>query len=149
MTKMKECMKAISQPKCASGALLLLRLVAGVAFLYHGYGKITNPFDWMQGAPVPGILQALAAIAEFGGGIALILGALIPLAMLGLAITMAVATCMHAFVMKDPFVAQGPGQGSYELALLYFAIAIMFMAVGPGKFSVDSKLFGERQAKSC
>src|SRR5262249_6856661 len=31
----------------ASAGMLGLRLVAGSAFLFHGWGKITNPFAWM------------------------------------------------------------------------------------------------------
>jgi putative oxidoreductase len=55
-----------------SVGLLLLRLVMGAAFLFHGWGKIQTPLGWMgPDAPVPGILQALAAVAEFGRGMAL------------------------------------------------------------------------------
>ncbi len=111
----------------------------------HGWGKIQNPFGWMgDGAPVPGFFQFLAALSEFGGGIALLIGLLIPLAMLGLSITMIVAVSMHAFVLKDPFVASEKGQGSYELAAIYLMIAVMFMLSGPGRFSLDRKFFGTK-----
>jgi putative oxidoreductase len=145
-----ECCKKFFQPSQqsnkASYVLLLLRIVVGLAFMYHGWGKIQTPFSWMgPDAPVPGFFQLLAAISEFGGGLALILGAVTSLAMVGLAITMLVATAMHAFVMKDPFVASGPGQGSYELALVYFCVALMFLVIGPGKYSVDAKLFCHKQ----
>lgn len=124
---------------------LLLRIVCGLGMAMHGWGKIQNPFGWMgDGAPVPGFFQLLAAISEFGGGIALLIGLLIPLAMLGLSITMLVAVSMHAFVLKDPFVASGPGQGSYELASIYLMVAIMFMLSGPGRFSLDRKFFGTK-----
>ena len=77
----------------ASVALLLLRVVAGVGMAMHGWGKIQNPFHWMDGAasPAPGVFQALAALSEFGGGIALALGALTPIAAAGVLSTMAVA----------------------------------------------------------
>jgi putative oxidoreductase len=82
-----------------STGLLLLRIVAGLAFMFHGWGKIKNPTGWMgPDANIPGILQALAAISEFGGGLAWILGALTPLASFGLACTMAVAAYTHAVV---------------------------------------------------
>ncbi|HSN54816.1 MAG TPA: DoxX family membrane protein, partial [Candidatus Sulfomarinibacteraceae bacterium] len=49
------------------GALLLLRLVAGLAFMFHGWGKIQNPFGWMgPDGFAPGFLQGLAALSEFG-----------------------------------------------------------------------------------
>ncbi len=133
------------QAKCASLALLLLRLVAGTAFMFHGWGKIQSPLSWMPpDSPVPGFLQFLAALAEFGGGLAWVFGALTSLASVGLIFTMIVATALHAVVMGDPFVASGPGMGSYELALLYLVISILFLIMGPGKYSVDQKLFGER-----
>ena len=67
-----------------SVGLLGLRLVMGAAFMFHGWPKIQNPLGWMgPEAPVPAILQALAALAEFGGGMALIVGLLTRLASLG------------------------------------------------------------------
>jgi len=128
-----------------STGLLILRLVAGLAFMFHGWGKIQNPTGWMgPNATIPGVFQALAAVSEFGGGLAWMLGVLTPLASFGLACTMAVAAYMHAFVMKDPFVATGPGKGSYELAGLYLCVAILFLLAGPGRFSLDRLLFPRR-----
>ncbi len=139
----KTCMKVNSQPKCASTALFIVRLIAGVAFALHGWGKIQAPFGWMgPEAPIPGILQALAAISEFGGGIAWIVGLLTPLASLGIFFTMSFAVFTHAVQRGDPFVGQGGP--SYELALVYWGIAVLLMVVGPGKYSLDSKVFGEK-----
>lgn len=124
--------------------LLLLRVVTGVAFMLHGWGKIQNPFAWMgpQGfAPAP--LQALAALSEFGGGLALVLGLLTPLAALGISCTMAVAVSVHAFMRGDPFVHKTGGP-SYEPAAIYLCIALVFVALGPGRFSLDRRLFGPR-----
>lgn len=138
--------KTKNMPIRFSAALLLLRLVAGLAFVYHGYGKIQNPFDWMgPQAGTPGILQALAALSEFGGGIAWMLGLLTPLASFGLACTMAVAIHMHAIVLGDPFVPQGPG-GSYELASVYLCVSILFLLIGPGSFSLDRLVFGKKDS---
>ena len=124
--------------------LLLIRLVGGVAFMIHGWGKIQNPFAWMGAeAPVPGFLQALAALSEFGGGLAWILGLLTPLACLGLASTMAVAAFMHAIQWGHPFVATGGGP-AYELALVYFCVAVLLFALGPGRLSLDRVIFGVR-----
>lgn len=127
-----------------SVGLLILRLVAGLAFIFHGYGKITNPFGWMPAeSGVPGILQALAAVSEFGGGIAWMLGILTPLASFGLACTMAVAVWMHAVVLRDPFVPQGPGS-SYELVSIYLCIAVLLLLSGPGRISLDRAVFGKK-----
>lgn len=130
----------------ADAALLLLRVVAGLAFMLHGWKKIQNPFGWMGPDPfAPGPLQALAALSEFGGGLAWILGLLTPLASLGLACTMAVAFATHAFVRGDPFVS-ATGGPTYELAALFFCIAVLLLTVGPGKFSLDRRIFGSAAA---
>lgn len=125
-------------------ALLLIRVVAGLAFMLHGWGKIQNPFGWMgPDGFAPGPFQALAALAEFGGGLAWILGLLTPLASLGIASTMAVAFSFHAVVRGDPFVSMTGGP-SFELAAVYFCIALLLLAVGPGRASLDRALFGPR-----
>ena len=143
-SKFKSFLQPWALPTIPSLALLFLRLVVGIAFLYHGSGKISAPFAWMPPeAGVPAILQFLAAVSEFGGGLALVLGLLTSFAMLGLASTMIVATHMHAMVRQDPFVS-ATGGPSFELALVYLAIALMFMALGAGKFSIDAKIFGQK-----
>jgi putative oxidoreductase len=129
----------------ASAGLLVLRLVAGLAFMFHGYGKIQDPFGWMgPNANIPGVLQALAAVSEFGGGLAWMLGLATPLASFGLACTMTVAVWLHAVMLHDPFVASKPGGGSYELASVYLCVAVLLLLAGPGKFSLDQMLFGGR-----
>jgi putative oxidoreductase len=142
-------MKTIEQFKSlrlsagVSVGLLILRLVAGLAFMYHGYGKIQNPFGWMgPNAGVPGVFQALAAVSEFGGGLAWILGLLTPLASFGLACTMTVAVWTHANVLHDPFVSLQGGR-SYELAGAYLCVSVLLLLAGPGRFSVDRVVFGE------
>ncbi len=124
------------QDSRVSLALLILRLVFGVAMVAHGWGKIQNPMAW-AGENFPGILQLLAAVAEFGGGIAWIIGCLVPLASFGIFCTMAMAVYVHAAVKGDPFI------GGYELALVYLAFAVAMMIAGPGKYSVDNKIFNK------
>jgi putative oxidoreductase len=142
---MKRFFAVPGQSTFASLALLVLRLVAGSAFMLHGWGKIQSPFNWMgPDAPVPGIFQLLAAISEFGGGLAWILGLLTPLASLGILCTMAVAFSFHTFQLGDPFVASGPGQGASEPAAVYLVVALVLLAVGPGRFSLDRQIFGAR-----
>lgn len=132
------------QSSFGDAALLVARLVGGTAFMVHGWGKIQNPFSWMgPDADVPGLLQALAALSEFGGGLAWVLGLLVPLASLGIAFTMAVAVYSHAVLWSHPFVAAGGGP-AYELALVYLCISVLFMALGPGRMSLDRVVFGPR-----
>lgn len=121
-----------------SAGLLILRLVAGSALMLHGLPKLSNPFGWMgPDSWAPGILQALAVLSEAGGGLALVLGLLTPLASLGVASTMAVAAMTHAN-MGHPFVGKG---GSFELPLTYLAVAVLVLCAGPGRLAVDSLLF--------
>jgi putative oxidoreductase len=125
-------------------ALLLLRVVVGLAFTIHGWGKVQHPFDWMgPDGFAPNYLQALAAVSEFGGGIAWILGLLTPLASLGIACTMGVAFWMHTFMRGDPFVSPTGGMSS-EPAAAYFCIAFLLLSMGPGRISLDRVLFGRR-----
>lgn len=130
-------------PKTQDFALLALRVVAGLAFVLHGWPKIQNPFGWMgPDSFAPAIFVALAALSEFGGGIAWMLGFLTRLASLGIASTMVVAVYVHAVLKGDSFVGK-PGEGSYELALVYLCIAALLFATGPGKHSVDNFLAGK------
>jgi putative oxidoreductase len=125
-----------------SVGLLLLRVVMGAAFLFHGWPKIQNPFEWLPPqAHVPAVFQALAAVAEFGGGMALIVGLLTRLASLGIASNMIVALAMVHLPHGDPFVSK-PGQVSFEPAAVYLACAILVLLLGPGRFSLDAFLFG-------
>jgi putative oxidoreductase len=127
--------------RVGSVGLFLLRLVMGVAFMFHGWPKIQNPLAWMgPESPVLGILQALAALAEFGGGMALIAGFLTRLASLGIMSNMIVALGMVHLPHGDPFVSKAGGP-SYELAAVYLACAVLFVLLGPGRFSVDAILF--------
>ena len=127
--------------------LLLVRLVMGAAFILHGWPKIQNPLGWMNamgGSSVPSFLQALAALAEFGGGIALVLGLLTPIAAFGIVCQMLGALLLVHFPKGDPFIAPAPGASSYELALVYLVMAVLLIAMGPGRWSLDAFLFGER-----
>ena len=126
-------------PLIPSFSLLFVRLIMGSAFILHGLPKIQAPFNWAgPDAAIPGFLLFLAAVSEFFGGIGLILGFLTPLVSLGLICTMGFATYFHAVINGDPFVGQGV---SYELALVYLGLSVMFLIIGPGMHSVDRALF--------
>jgi putative oxidoreductase len=122
--------------------ILLIRLIAGFAFLRHGWPLIHHPLTWMgPDSSVPGFFQFLAALSEFGGAISWILGLLTRLGALGIACTMTVAVAMHRFVLRDPFVNM-TGGSSYELASVYLGIALLLLIAGPGRISLDRKVFG-------
>ena len=132
-----------------AAGLFAIRFVAGAAMALHGWPKITNPTGWMGPDPgIPAPLIAAAAVAEFGGGICWMLGLLTPLFSLMLLGTMGTAAGMVHIPAGDPFVATKQGQGSWELAAVYFAVSLLLLLAGPGKFSLDYFLFGRRRAPS-
>ncbi len=128
--------------------LLLARVGLGVMFMLHGWPKITGgPEKWekLGGAMstfgidfAPVFWGFMAAFAEFGGGLLLAVGFMSRGALALLVITMIVATLKH--------VAGGDAFGKWSHAA---EAAIMFTALfltGPGRFSLDAKLFGEPEA---
>jgi putative oxidoreductase len=119
--------------------LLALRLVVGIAFILHGLPKIQNPMRWM-GDKVNPVLQLAAAVVEFGGGIALIVGFLTPIAAALLVIDMIFALALVHLPKGDKFV--NPGGGFFELPLVYLVVMIGLIATGPGRYSLDSLLWG-------
>ena len=141
---LKRFLSAPSYSTSADVALFLLRLVVGGAFIWHGAGKIQNPFGWMgPHAFAPAPFQALAALAEFGGGLLLVFGFLTRLGAIGIAAVMAVAIMMHAVMLRDPFISD-TGRSSWEQAATYFAVMVLLKAIGPGYVSVDHHWFGEK-----
>lgn len=130
----------------AAVGLLVLRVVVGLGLMMHGWNKIQNPFGWMNkpGAPsdIPGFMQALAALGEFGGGLGLIVGLLTPLAALGVIFTM-----LGAYFIShqgDPWIKPG-AKGTWELASLYFIMALTILLTGPGRYSLDAIIFGKKR----
>ena len=140
---MKKLFMARQFPVTVDGAVFGLRFVCGLAFVLHGWGKIQNPMAWMgPDAPVPGVFQLLAAVSEFGGGIAWLLGLLTPLASLGILATMTVAAGTH-IMNGDPFVSHGGA--AWELAGVYWMVALFLVLAGPGGLSLDRYVFGKRK----
>ena len=124
----------------AAAGLFALRLAAGAALMFHGWAKIHNPTGWMGPAStVPGFMQALAAVAEFGGGLALVLGLLTTIAAFGIVCDMVGALALVHVPHGDPFV--GMGGPSMELAILYLGMGLLFMLAGPGSWSLDALFF--------
>ena len=143
----KQFFSVPEQGKAASMALLLLRIVVGLAFMHHGWGKIQHPTSWMgEESTTPAVFQLLAAVSEFGGGLAWILGLLTPLAALGILATMTVAAWMVAVEGGYPFVSSTGGP-AFELPLVYLSIALLLISAGPGRWSLDRVLFGPRPAE--
>lgn len=125
----------------ADWALLILRLVIGVIFVYHGMAK------WAMEEPTT--IMTILKFAEPIGGIALILGVLTQLAALGLSIIM-----VGAIYMK----ATGFGQGAFDLLgtfgegpkwefdLMVLAGCIALVIMGAGRLSLDALIFKGKNA---
>jgi putative oxidoreductase len=133
--------------------LLIIRLVFGAGIMLHGWQKLHMdgaPFQWMGPNGPPAFLQGLSVLAEFGGGIAIMLGLLTPLASFGLTCNMLVAIFMVHVAHGDPFVGSRQHPGSFEPAADYLAVAICLLIAGPGCLSLDAlifrPLFGKRAA---
>ncbi|GAA2610563.1 DoxX family protein [Actinomadura fulvescens] len=123
--------------------LLIGRLALGAIFIAHGWQKLTDTghaavtkmFDGI-GIPLPSVAAAFATWVELLGGIALVLGVLVPLAGLLLAIDMAGAFWyVH---MDKGFFAD---KGGYEFVMILGATALALALTGAGRFSLDGMLF--------
>lgn len=111
-----------------------LRVVAGLLLaLLHGSGKVPPSEQLIGGVtalgfPAPTLFAWLAGLAELAGGIFLAVGFLTRPSALVIAFTMLVAVFgTHA---ADPVNVK-------ELGLLYLVIAVIFLARGAGRWSVD------------
>jgi putative oxidoreductase len=131
-----------------STATAILRLVLGVVFFAHGAQKMLGWFGgfgfsgtmgFFTGTMhIPAPLALLAIVAEFFGGLGLILGLLTRIAAFGIAVNMLVAIAMvhspFGFFMNWSGTQRGEG---IEYHLLVLAITVFLMIRGAGAFSVD------------
>jgi putative oxidoreductase len=119
-------------------ALLLLRIVIGVAFVLHGAPKMAHASTWMDGMPhhPPAFLQETAAVAEFFGGLLLIAGIATRVAAALIAVDMIVAIVTVHLPAHAPLVtAHGD---SMELPFVYLFATVALVLAGPGRWSFDA-----------
>ena len=121
-------------------ALLLLRLALGAAFIIHGYPKLFKGLagfaGWLESIGIkPGKFWALvAAVAEFFGGIAIVLGAFTQIAAALIAVDMLVAMT-KVKLGKVKFVELE--KSGWELDLIYLAASAILLTFGPGRYALD------------
>ena len=111
----------------------LLRIMAGLAFLEHGTGKLLH-FP----AGLPFIDQLPAGLLYFTGTIELVGGLLITIGLF----TRPVAFVLSGFMAFAYFMAHFPRSffpaiNGGEAALLYCFIFLFLAAAGPGPWAVD------------
>ena len=121
--------------------LTLLRVVLGIIFTYHGYGKLfvkgslpgTAQFFAAIGIPLANYAAVLVAFVEFFGGLALILGVFTRWASVLLLLEMLVA--LFKVHLKQGFFIS-PAAYGYEFILLILAVLVVILFSGPGSLSV-------------
>lgn len=117
--------------------LLLVRITVGLAFILHGWPKMQHPFSWANGIlPAPPIFQLAAALAEFVGGIAILVGLATRLFAFLLFCDMLTAIALVKIPHGARFVATHGGR-SYELESMYLISAILLFLTGPGRYAIE------------
>ena len=136
-----------------SWSLLVIRLGLGIIFFAHGAQKVLGWFGghglkgtigyFQQALKIPPALTVLAALTEFLGGIALIVGFLGRPAAIGLIIVMLVAIAkVHS--ANGFFVnwSMQPGKGhGFEMNFALIAMALAVLIGGAGMFSIDRMIY--------
>ena len=134
-----------------------LRLIVGYGFMQHGFAKLSKGPEAFAAilhaisVPAPHLMAWVTILVEVFGGLAVLLGALVPLASLPMAAVLLVAI----FTVHLPYgfssiklmsVTNGHAQfgpPGYEVNLLYIACLAALVLGGSGPFSVDG-LIGKR-----
>jgi putative oxidoreductase len=135
-----------------------LRLIVGFGFMQHGFAKLFRGPDAFAvvlhniGVPAPHLMAWLTTLIEIFGGVAVLLGALIPLASLPMAAVLLVAM----FTVHLPYgfssiklmsVTAGRAQfgpPGYECNLLYLACLAALVIGGSGPMAIDGYLTKKR-----
>jgi putative oxidoreductase len=135
-------------------AALPLRAIVGFGFVAHGYAKVVKGPDYFVGilhalgVPAPHFLGWATILVELVGGVAVLLGAFVPLVSVPMGTILLVATLTvhlpYGFSsIKLLSVTNGRaqfGQPGYETDLLYLACLAALTLGGSGPFAVDRLL---------
>lgn len=116
----------------------ILRVVAGVLLVTHGFGKISNPFGAVGMVEslgfYPGAFWSpLLAATEFFGGILIAIGLFTRPAAFAAMIVLLVTVYFHGIVKAE-------GLGGAEKSILWAAIFLFFAVRGGNAHSVDAKM---------
>jgi len=120
---------------------LVLRVWVGANFVIHARPKIQSmpqTIQSMKGLGVPAGATYAATALEFAGGIALILGLLVPIVGAFFVLFMVANSVMKKRKMHADYIAQG--KPSYEVDVLYLALALVLVFLGAGVLSLDGAL---------
>jgi putative oxidoreductase len=146
-----------NQTLLARWAPIPLRLIVGYGFMQHGFAKLSKGPEAFAvilhaiGVPDPHLMAWLTILIEVFGGLAVLLGAFIPLASLPMAgvllVAMVTVHLPYGFSsIKITSVVSGRAQfgpPGYECDLLYLACLAALVAGGSGPIAIGD-LFGRR-----
>jgi putative oxidoreductase len=154
MTELIALYARLVAPRWPNYYALPLRLIVGYGFMEHGYAKLARgPESFVAilhalGMPAPALLAWTTILSELFCGLAILLGALIPLA----SVPMAIALLVAIFTVHLPngfssiklisVDAAGAhfGQPGYEADLLYLAALAALAIGGSGPLALDRLL---------
>jgi putative oxidoreductase len=128
-----------------------LRLIVGYGFMEHGYAKLARgPDDFANilhalGMPAATLLSWVTVLVELLGGLAVMVGAFVPLASVPMIFVLLVAIfTVHlpngfSSIKLQSVTAAGAhfGQPGYETDLLYLAGLAALVLGGSGPFALD------------
>ena len=125
-------------------APVLLRGIVGIVAVLHGWPKMKDLGAFIErigrmGVPIPSVFGTAVALAEFLGGLALILGLFTRYGAFSFACVMAVAV----FKIHLPNGFDSGGNG-YEYPLVLLVAAISLILSGAGPVSLD-RVFGRKK----
>ena len=149
----------ISRSPIARWAPIPLRLIVGYGFMEHGFAKLARGLDAFPailqalGVPAPHLMGWLTILVEIVGGLAVLLGALVPLASVPMAAVLLVAMItVHlpygfSSIKLQAVTAAGAqfGPPGFETDLLYLACLAALVLGGSGPLAVEGLLAKRRE----
>ena len=144
----------LRQSSVARWAPIPLRLIVGYGFMEHGFAKLSKgpgaftAILHTMGVPAPHLMAWLTILTELIGGLAVLLGAFVPLVSLPMAAVLFVAMLTvhlpYGFSsIKLLSVTSGRAQfgpPGYELDLLYLACLAALVIGSSGPMAIDNYL---------
>jgi len=149
----------ISRSPIARWAPIPLRLIVGYGFMEHGFAKLARGPDAFPailqalGVPAPHLMGWLTILVEIVGGLAVLLGALVPLASVPMAAVLLVAMItVHlpygfSSIKLQAVTAAGAqfGPPGFEADLLYLACLAALVLGGSGPLAIEGLLAKRRE----
>lgn len=130
-------------PKSSARGVTILRVVFGALILVHGVQKLMAGHPAFaasvaaMGVQKPEIVAWLVIAGEVGLGLLLVLGALTRVA--GFLAAIMFASIWFVTEAGKPLLTDRAGVTA-ELLIIYAAISVAFVFLGPGALSLDRKL---------